>query len=71
MAQTKAKGQIRVERRPTKVLRKQSWVIKVVFANGQPLMDSEKYSRHVDARAAADALAAGKFEVVDDLEPMS
>lgn len=72
MAQTKKratplKGKIKVERRPTGVLRRQSWVVKIFGANGEPLMDSEKYSRHVDALNAANLVASGRFEVEDEL----
>ena len=64
------RGTILVERRPTAVLRKQSWMVRLVASNGETIMSSEKYSRHIDARMAAEKVAEGKFEVVDDLEQM-
>lgn len=60
------KGQIVVQRRPTAVLRKQSFIVKVVAANGETLMTSEKYSRHIDALSAANQVGGGGFVVVDE-----
>jgi uncharacterized protein YegP (UPF0339 family) len=75
VAQTKKRpaqltGKVYVERRPTAVLRKQSWLVRVVAANGEPIMTSEKYSRHIDALSAANLVAGGQFEVLDQLEQM-